>query len=45
MAYADGTNDLIDIAELIKKPVWDLYSVVSILIENELIYEVKNKHA
>jgi aminopeptidase-like protein len=29
IAYADGTNDLIDIANMIKVPVWDLYQIVS----------------
>ncbi|HEX3695657.1 MAG TPA: DUF4910 domain-containing protein [Polyangia bacterium] len=37
LAHADGTRDLIDIAELIGSPVWDLIGVAKKLEEHSLI--------
>ena len=42
IAYADGTNDLIDIANMIKVPVWDLYQIVSRLKAAGLLRENGN---
>lgn len=37
LQYADGTNDLIDIANIIKVPVWKLYDVVGVLLKHDLV--------
>lgn len=37
IAYADGTNDLIDISNIINVPVWDLYEVAETLFQNDLV--------
>ena len=41
LAYADGSNDLIEISEIIKVPVSDLYSIIDQLKKAGLIEEVK----
>lgn len=40
LAYADGTNDLIEISTIIKVPPWDLYPIVDRLIEEHLLEDV-----
>lgn len=40
LAYADGTRDLLGIAEKINCPVWDLYGLADDFLENGLIAEV-----
>lgn len=37
LAYADGTNDLIDISNMINVPVSDLYPIIAKLYEHQLI--------
>ena len=37
LSYADGNNDLIDIANLIDCPIWKLYPYVNVLKKNKLI--------
>ena len=37
LTWCDGKNDLIDIAEKLKVPVWELYDVCSILLKNKLV--------
>lgn len=37
ISYCDGNHDLIEIAEKIKIPVWELYPIVEKLIENDII--------
>lgn len=37
LAYADGTNDLIDIANILGKSSYDLIEIKNILLENELL--------
>ena len=37
IAYADGKNDLIDISEKIKVPVWELYPIVEKLTKADLL--------
>tara|TARA_B100000780_G_scaffold262659_1_gene215969 strand:- start:2924 stop:4198 length:1275 start_codon:yes stop_codon:yes gene_type:complete len=37
ITHADGKKDLIDIAEICKIPVWDLYPVVKILVDKDLL--------
>ncbi|MBN1121255.1 MAG: DUF4910 domain-containing protein [Anaerolineae bacterium] len=39
-AYADGTNDLIAISDLLGVPVWDLYPIVEKLKEADLLEEM-----
>ena len=41
LAYADGTNDLIALAEHSNIPVWDLVEIIEILKKAELVVEVK----
>ena len=40
ISYADGTNDLIDIANLIEQPVWGLYELVNKLLDNKILQEI-----
>ncbi len=42
LAYCDGHNDVIDIAEKIKMPIWDLYSIINTLKNNNIISRKKN---
>ena len=37
LAYCDGTNDIIDLAELIGKPVWELYELINTLKDHKLL--------
>ena len=37
LSWCDGKNDLIDIAERLGVPVWELYEICDILIKNKLI--------
>jgi len=37
LIYCDGTFDVIDIAEKLKIPVWKLYEIINICLENDLI--------
>lgn len=39
LAYADGSNDLIEISNIIKVPVWRLYGIVEKLLAAGLIME------
>ncbi|NLN70816.1 MAG: DUF4910 domain-containing protein [Chloroflexi bacterium] len=43
IAYSDGTNDLISIAEIIGVPAWDLFSIVDNLIEHQLLEVSREK--
>lgn len=40
MAYCDGGRDLIELAELLRRPVWELQSVVETLLEHGLLEPV-----
>ena len=40
ISYADGTYDLIDIANLIEQPVWDIYELVNKLLDNKILQEI-----
>jgi aminopeptidase-like protein len=40
IAYCDGTNDLLKIAEIIKVPMWTLYELVNLLITDDIIVEI-----
>jgi len=40
ISYADGTNDLIDIGNLIEQPVWNLYELVNKLLDNKILQEI-----
>jgi aminopeptidase-like protein len=37
ISYCDGQHSLLEIAELIKEPFWDLLPMVKTLQENELV--------
>ena len=37
LAYADGTNDLIDIAELVGESVFDVISIIDQLLDADLV--------
>jgi aminopeptidase-like protein len=39
LAYADGTNDLIDISNIIQVPAWDLYPIIDKLVAAGLLME------
>jgi aminopeptidase-like protein len=41
IAYADGTNDLLDISCIIQKPVWEIAPIADKLLKAGLIYEIK----
>ena len=40
LAYCDGSKDLLQIAEKIDIPVWNLFSIVERLIKNKIIDQV-----
>ncbi len=40
LAYADGTLSLLEIADVLKKPIWTLYEIVKTLLEKGLIAQV-----
>jgi aminopeptidase-like protein len=40
LAYADGTNDLLRVAEIIGVPMWDLFDIVETLVANRLLVAV-----
>ena len=44
IAYCDGTLSLLEIARKINVPMWDLYSLVEQLKENELLVKVSKLH-
>ena len=37
LAYADGHNSLLEIAEIINTPIWDLYKIVKTLKKFDII--------
>ncbi|MAG02902.1 aminopeptidase [Candidatus Pacearchaeota archaeon] len=41
IAYADGTNDLVDISNIIKVPVWELYEIIEKLKRVNLLDETE----
>jgi len=41
IAYCDGNNDLISIAELINLPIDDCYSMVDVLLKNNLLEKIE----
>ena len=43
ITWSDGTNTLIDIAEICKVPIWDLYPILDKLVRNDLIELKENK--
>tara|TARA_B100000989_G_C19532208_1_gene470724 strand:+ start:4274 stop:5620 length:1347 start_codon:yes stop_codon:yes gene_type:complete len=42
LAYSDGKNDLIDLANIIKKDIFEIKEVVDILFQNKLLKYYKN---
>jgi len=43
LAYCDGLNDLLWIAEKINEPIIKLIPIVNVLLKNSLLEEVNNK--
>ncbi|HMN02719.1 DUF4910 domain-containing protein [Geobacter anodireducens] len=41
LAYADGTNDLVEISNIIKVPAWRLFDIIDRLVNADLIMEIK----
>ncbi|MGH6928965.1 MAG: winged helix-turn-helix domain-containing protein, partial [Dongiaceae bacterium] len=41
LAYADGTRDLLSIAETLGEPIWVLAPVVAELVEHDLIADIE----
>jgi aminopeptidase-like protein len=39
LAYADGTNDLVNISDIIGVPAWQLYPLVDTLLKAGLLRE------
>lgn len=44
IAYADGTNDLIEISNIIHKPVWEIMTIAEKLLEAGLLEEIKEEN-
>jgi aminopeptidase-like protein len=40
LAYCDGALDLIEVADEIKVPAWELFEIINVLLENKLIERV-----
>lgn len=40
IAYADGSNDLLDIAEIINKPVWEIYPLYETLMSHGVVEDI-----
>jgi aminopeptidase-like protein len=40
LAYSDGKADLLEISNIIERPLWELVSVVNELLDNELLIEI-----
>ena len=43
IAYADETNDLVDISNIIRKPVWEIVQIAEKLLEAGLLEEIKEE--
>jgi aminopeptidase-like protein len=43
LAYADGTNDLLRIAEIIGVPMWELFDIVEKLVTNRVLVAVDGR--
>jgi aminopeptidase-like protein len=42
LSYADGSNDLLGIAEIVGVPMWDLFGIVESLISNRLLVPIES---
>ena len=42
ISYSDGSKDLIEIAQLINKPVWEIYDMIDQLIQKDVL-QVENE--
>lgn len=42
LAYCDGEHDLLAVAELIQKPVWELFDLVNQLKQHQLLRVVES---
>ncbi|OFV92912.1 MAG: aminopeptidase [Acidobacteria bacterium RIFCSPLOWO2_02_FULL_61_28] len=43
LAYADGTNDLVDISNIIGKPVWEILPIAERLVKAGLLEEINEE--
>jgi len=44
IAYADGNNDLLQISNIIHKPVWEIVLIAEKLLEAGLLEEIKEEN-
>jgi aminopeptidase-like protein len=42
LAYCDGEHDLLEIAEMIDTPLWEMTSIIKMLIDNQLIKNISS---
>lgn len=45
LAYADGTRDVLDIADKINCPVWDVLPIIEQLVQNKVLTPVNEIHS
>jgi len=39
ISLCDGKNSLLDIAEILSSPIWELYEIIEILVSHQLLKE------
>jgi len=44
LTYSDGQHDLIDIANLINVPIWELYEIMDSLLEHHIVETKRKKY-
>ena len=37
ISWSDGTNSLLEISDICEVPIWDLYPIVDLLVEHQLL--------
>ena len=43
LSYCDGNKSLLEIAELLDKPFWELTPIIETLLEHELLQKLEKK--
>ena len=43
LSYCDGKHSILEIAELLEEPFWELTPIVDQLIENDLLQKLEKK--